>query len=715
MSQHSLAAGQLEPPGQSRQQRRPLLPRPAPTPAQPAPLALAAAQQSSPPSRVAHLAKQSRSLRRQQVPAACGACRKRKIKCDGGRPVCYSCTQRRVPCDYASQPGETPSQALRRSYSQLRDHATSNEKILDLLRTLPDKEAHHVLQRIRSGTDISAILSHIHDGDLLLQLALEPETRFRYQFPYRQNFPENDLPDNSYLNSFVYEGPLSYAPDQRLGPDGSESDSYSLVAYQRPFHAAQVVDPRLTDVKPSLWTSVCDDDLLMRDLLGVWLRCEYQFTAAFQKDYFLEDMLVMRQDFCSSLLVNVTLAYSCVCYPRFSDRAEYWNPHTLVYRFIAEAKRIWEIESHQVRLTTIQAGMLFNVFYNLCGLDEIGQPYRIQAIELAHKLRLYDSAISGQSKRIRDGRLYTAWALYDWETLVGFSFMHAPLLKTPPVEPLPDPLEDPKWFGEIWAKYPSSQSLSPSHFGLVFHAKSQFRIIMNEFCVEAYSRDSMITLDQAYQFRSRLISWYDGLPAPLCAKTIVLPAQLQLHMYYHNLVLNMFEPLLDEETDRVPGPQQIIDDSNKHLRTLVRLYYLRHGFDAMDLFICIPLILVAFKCADAIDQFTSASQLEALRSTLILVVKGLSSQRHNHYLSEALFRVIRGRMRVQEASILKGVLNLDDEDPVEKSRAPMQAVRSAWTVSVVKEDTQVLNNLVENYAYLSVNDRADTKSSYQGG
>lgn len=178
-------------------------------------------------------------------------------------------------------------------------------------------------------------------------------------------------------------------------------------------------------------------------------------------------------------------------------------------------------------------------------------------------------------------------------------------------------------------------------------------------------------------------------------------------MYYHNLILNIFEPLLGAETGRNPTPQQIVADANKNVRTLVRLYHLRHGFDAMDLFICIPLILIAFKCVDAINECTPASQLEELRSTLILVAKGLSSQRRNHYLSEALFRVIRGRMRAQEASILKGVLNLDDENPEEKKRAPFQAVRSAWTVSVVKEDTQVLNHLVENYAHLNLDDQTN--------
>lgn len=115
-------------------------------------------------------------------------------------------------------------------------------------------------------------------------------------------------------------------------------------------------------------------------------------------------------------LNSAYLIWSQVCYPQFSNRAQYWNPNTLLYRFVAEAKRIWELEATEARITTIQAGILFNVFYNLCGLDELGQVYRIHAIALAHKLRLFDSTIDEQSDRQRNGRAFTAWALYNWET-----------------------------------------------------------------------------------------------------------------------------------------------------------------------------------------------------------------------------------------------------------------------------------------------------------
>lgn len=109
------------------------------------------------------------------------------------------------------------------------------------------------------------------------------------------------------------------------------------------------------------------------------------------------------------------LIWSQVCYPGFSNRAEYWNPNTLAYRFLAEAKRLWELECPEPCITTIQAGILFSVFHNLCGLDEIGQPYRIHAVSLAHELRIFD-VMDVRSQRIQNGRAYTAWALYIWET-----------------------------------------------------------------------------------------------------------------------------------------------------------------------------------------------------------------------------------------------------------------------------------------------------------
>ncbi|TDZ67621.1 hypothetical protein CTRI78_v002790 [Colletotrichum trifolii] len=280
------------------------------------------------------------------------------------------------------------------------------------------------------------------------------------------------------------------------------------------------------------------------------------------------------------------------CYPKFTNRVEYWNPQTYTYRFFAEAKRLWELESSRARITTVQAGILFSVFHNLCGLDDIGQPYRIQGVVLARELGLLKPSSCNVMGAKRDGWAYTAWALYNWETI-----------------------------------------------------------------------------------------------------------------YYYHLILMMFEPLLAADKTNDAVLQKTVADAKRYLQTLVRLYYLRHGFEAMDLFVVGPLMLTGYDCIDALGEETSADKVETLRSTLILVAKGLQNQRRNHYLAEALYRVVRGRMRPQEVAILRSTMNYD-EAREEADHTKMQAVRSHWPVSIVKKqeevDSHILNNLVESYGSLHV-------------
>ncbi|KAJ4290983.1 hypothetical protein N0V90_010179 [Kalmusia sp. IMI 367209] len=108
----------------------------------------------------------------------------------------------------------------------------------------------------------------------------------------------------------------------------------------------------------------------------------------------------------------------------------------------------------------------------------------------------------------------------------------------------------------------------------------------------------------------------------------------------------------------------------------------------MDLSIAITFVLAVYNCIDAIDEETPEPELESLRSTLILVGKGLYAQRRNHYLAEALFRVVQGHEAPDMA----------------------RAVRSHWPVGVMNKkdnlDSYILTNLVENYAHLNVEEES---------
>ncbi|KAK1452446.1 hypothetical protein CMEL01_16762 [Colletotrichum melonis] len=649
-----------------------------------------------------------RRRRSQPVPAACNTCRDHKRKqCTGERPACMFCVRRRSPCEYTTRPGESRKQAMNRKHHEVQDRATVHEQALALLKNLPEAAAQDVFQRIRSGTDAATIVNLVQGGDLLLQMALAPETRLRYDFPYRSEMPGIYTQNNPYLDSFIYEAVSLYSVHEPSSLSAATSDrSQELQSiYVKPFHAAQIVEPRLSDAKISWWTSVCDDNSLMRDLLKAWFRCEFQFSAAFQKDLFLGDLAAQKQDFCSSLLVNIVLAYACICYPPFSNRAEYWNPNTFVYRFLAEAKRLWELQASEPRITTVQAGILFSVFHNLCGLDEIGQPYRIQSVVLARKLRLFSTNSLGNSDPKRKGWAYTAWALYNWETLVSFSFRIPPSVKEPPDWPLPDPEKDSGWYTELWLQYPLVADFQPTHFGHILRARARFRVIMNRYCDEAFSSNGTVSLHRAKKLHEQLEDWYGDLTEPLKPSMIALPGHLQLHIYYYHLLLMIYEPLLTASQGPDATLQQIVADSKKYLQTLIRLYYLRHGYEAMDLFLVIPLMLTGYDCVKALSEETFEYQTEILRSTLILVAKGLYYQRRNHYLAEALFRVIRGRMRSQEVALLRSSMTFDDDREIDKHDM-VQAVRSRWPVSIVSKQDEVgdhiLSNLVENYASIRV-------------
>ena len=106
---------------------------------------------------------------------------------------------------------------------------------------------------------------------------------------------------------------------------------------------------------------------------------------------------------------------------------------------------------------------------------------------------------------------------------------------------------------------------------------------MNEFCQVAYSNDSEVTLDKAYEFLSRLKGWFDSLSDPLLPRTVVLPAHLQIQyvslfsshgypfnislsiqltsidnsIYYYHLILAIFEPLLGTPAPNYPSPPQL--------------------------------------------------------------------------------------------------------------------------------------------------------------
>jgi hypothetical protein len=100
-----------------------------------------------------------------------------------------------------------------------------------------------------------------------------------------------------------------------------------------------------------------------------------------------------------------------------SDRYEYWNPRNYSYQFLAEAKRLWEIEimTGRVRLTTIQASILLHLTNVMNAIDAVGSTYTQLAVNMAHRMKLFGPNGTKQDTKKRNASVFTAWALFNWQ------------------------------------------------------------------------------------------------------------------------------------------------------------------------------------------------------------------------------------------------------------------------------------------------------------
>ncbi|KAI2777167.1 hypothetical protein F4815DRAFT_495498 [Daldinia loculata] len=606
--------------------------------------------------------------------------------CTAERPRCSVCVERQTPCEYTTLPTETHLRAQKRKLTDLEIKCQAYEDLFGIMRSRPDEETTQVLQRLRMGEDAQSIVKAIQDGDLLLQLSHKPELRFRYEFPYLREMPPflNQW-YNPYLQSTVCEmtGTQSHQPQTYIETLRDVTDE-SRKMYLAPYHTVELVDPRISSMTVSSWTTVSSDNPMLRMLLQIYFVFIYPFHPYFHKDLFLDGMFIGNKRFCSHLLVNAVLGAAWHGYSRMKNRAEYWIPDNLGYRFIAEARRLFELEQAQPTITTAQAAAIINLTCNLNGIDEISWAYTYKSIEIARNLSIFSPG-PDESKEWQVAAGTTAWCLFNSQALATFHTFQPPLVKDPPNRPLPDIDDTSAFYGEIWVKYPLSRDPVPVFNGLVFRAISQFRVIMNEITALSFShpRDfNRMSLNAAIEFRARLATWYENLPKPLQAQDAAMPSHLKIHMYYHVLLVSLFEPFMQMGYIHAEAnPSIIVKHSKACFETLLRVYYLRHGFESLDITLVQLLALLGFSTLkDASSVEKGSTTHEAMRSTLLLCAKGLWEQGQNYYVAEVVFRLFRQSLSADDAQLFRDITEIEEGDGRPNHMA--LEVRSRWPIGV---------------------------------
>lgn len=204
------------------------------------------------------------------------------------------------------------------------------------MKAIPEQAAVEVFRRMKAGEDVTTLVNHVKDGDLLMQLSLVPEVRRRFEFPYVSGFPSYlFVPNNPYLDSWLYRAafsrptsrnrmldwnrasadygqrPQNLAAHDPSSQHSTEEPNYHI-AYQIPFSAARMVEPIVEHITASKWTSVISDNQLLRQLLCAYFFYPRSCGPFVHKDLFFEDMAAGRNRFCTPLLVNAVLACGSV-------------------------------------------------------------------------------------------------------------------------------------------------------------------------------------------------------------------------------------------------------------------------------------------------------------------------------------------------------------------------------------------------------------------
>lgn len=209
---------------------------------------------------------------------------------------------------------ETQGQAIKRKHEVLQRQNEAYAELFSLIQTRPDNESLEIMRRIKMGADVESVLRHVRDGDLLVQLRVEPETRLRYTLPYMDSMPAFLLvAENQYLTAPLYEATFKVPASLSNTPDLDKSDTTKCMdPYLKPILAAEVVEPILDRAHAKQWTNIISDDGLFRRLITIYLSHYHASFFWFNKELFLEDLVARRKQFCSSLLVNAVLAAACV-------------------------------------------------------------------------------------------------------------------------------------------------------------------------------------------------------------------------------------------------------------------------------------------------------------------------------------------------------------------------------------------------------------------
>ncbi|KAH7079542.1 hypothetical protein FB567DRAFT_124351 [Paraphoma chrysanthemicola] len=678
---------------------------------------------------------------------ACVACRKRKSKCDGNRPVCTCCTQKDTECLYELGPNEKPSQAMKRKNEEMQGELSNLRQLYDFLRLRPEQEAMEILRRIRETSPESSPSQHIQQlADFVRHGELPaPKSSQSPPSPYHREHSQPltlpsirfalDAPSNMDMQNLPYPGILSFgmegpAPQRRkYGSDadlsvrsGTQTTLLPPTSIEAILHSPtngtikrSQLDSRLASARD--WTAVTNDADLLESILATWTTDEYSFYHYLDRNAFLDDMASGRSDFCSELLVNALLASACSTNPRVKDRAIPFSEASIMTKFFKEATRLWDLEAGSCSLTRIHAAICLYLFLGKHGRDKSGHEFLVEACKISKDLGLFDAQPSHQVHKPQFAsqnqwdhvRAVTAWALFSFQLNMSFTYSFPPLINTLPFVRIP------------YQDDPDAEAM--------FRSECTKNIILLD-CVNAiHSRPKETDQspppdpDHTEACHVRLKSWWQTRPRSIRPELSPLKEHLLFAMMYHTTVIKLFQPILNSVGNSATDlsrehAQSVTFASLREIRGLLTVQERRYGWTSSIGLVLHALSVASFGSLDEISQTypdpTDATQSEPYRG-LLVCLRALASLSSYNFYAQPLFRLLTQKCQTLNLPLpVELQTTVDHYTTEEWTRYVANVVSSQYIADISKttiddEDNARMDAIISAWEDLSIDEYAKGK------
>ncbi|KAK2037871.1 hypothetical protein LZ31DRAFT_570509 [Colletotrichum somersetense] len=260
---------------------------------------------------------------------ACNACRRRKTRCDGIRPICAACRKRSTECIFVEKK-EPP---------RLCQLSGASHEVLELLKSAPEPQAFEILRLLRTNGDPDSVLNIIKSGQNGIKRlsnndascairSMQPPLEFQLMtmnpiaYPALRHAPLTTWERDGHLEPRKL--PRSKSFDYHVPPhanDGLHVDvSSEGILDEKKQSDFLLCDERLIDLETNYWTDVSTSDGYMEKVISLYLTTNHPLLDLFHPHLFISYLVGRYHAHYSRLVVNAIMCLSISLCGNFLSR-----------------------------------------------------------------------------------------------------------------------------------------------------------------------------------------------------------------------------------------------------------------------------------------------------------------------------------------------------------------------------------------------------------